>query len=141
MTGLGSDNKKTCFQKQKYSPKVAPACLELMKNNEGQFILVAIVCHADLDKVELDKEELDKENDLPVVKKCCPHGHQLTEDHRSCSAVRNGKANLPPRYGSPTFAQLRYTITLDEEKNHLLSPCQFLFVGDTLNFKIKMQCI
>ena len=112
-----------------------------MKNNEGQFILVAIVCHADLDKVELDKEDLDKENDLPVVKKCCPHGHQLTEDHRGCTAVRNGKANLPPRYGSPTFAQLRYPITLDEEKNHLVSPCQFLFVGDTLNFKIKMQCI
>ena len=92
-----------------------------MKNNEGEFILVAIVCHADLDKEELDKEDhdkeeldkekLDKENDLPVVKKCCPHGHQLTEDHRSCSAVRNGKANLPPRYGSSTFAQLRYFIT------------------------------
>ena len=65
----------------------------------------------ELDKEELDKEKLDKENDLPVVKKCCPHGQQLTEDHRSCSAVRNGKANLPPRYGSPTFAQLRYTIT------------------------------
>ena len=58
----------------------------------------------ELDKEDLDKEELDKENDLPVVKKCCPHGHQLTEDHRSCSAVRNGKANLPPRFGSPTFA-------------------------------------
>ena len=121
MIGLGSDNKRTYLQKQKFSPKVAPACLELMKNNEGEFILVAIVCHADLDKEDLDREELDKEkldkkkldkeNDLPVVKKCCPHGHQLTEDHRSCSAVRNGKANLPPRYGSPTFAQLRYTIT------------------------------
>ena len=36
-------------------PKVAPACLELMKNNEGEFILVAIVCHAEFDKVELDK--------------------------------------------------------------------------------------
>ena len=116
MIGLGSDNKRTYLQKQKFSPKVAPACLELMKNNEGEFILVAIVCHADLDnedldKEELDKENLDKENDLPVVKKCCPYGHQLTEDHRSCSAVRNGKANLPPRYGGPTFAQLRYTIT------------------------------
>ena len=109
-----------------------------MKNNEGEFILVAIVCHADLDKVELDKEDLDKEeldkekldkeNDLPVVKKCCPHGHQLTEDHRGCTAVRNGKANLPPRYGSPTFAQLRYTITLDEEKKPSSVPFPFFLL-------------
>ena len=93
-----------------------------MKNNEGEFILVAIVCHADLDKVELDKEdldkeELDKENDPPVVKKCCPHGHHLTEDHRGWTAVRNGKANLPPRYGSPTFEIYYY---LEEEK---ITPC------------------
>ena len=73
--------------------KVAPACLELTQNREGEYILVAIVCHVE--------ENLNE--DL-TVEKCCPHGQQLAADHRSCRS-HNGKGSLPPRWMTLLFVQ------------------------------------
>ena len=73
--------------------KVAPACLELTQNREGEYILVAIVCHVE--------ENLNEEL---TVEKCCPHGQQLAADHRSCRS-HNGKGSLPPRWMTLLFVQ------------------------------------
>ena len=69
--------------------KVAPACLELTENNDGEDILVAIVCQLE--------ENRDEEDEELFVAKCCPHGEQLTWDHRGCKR-HNGKGSLPPRW-------------------------------------------
>ena len=87
-----SDHKQKSFQKKKkkkksFSVKVAPACLEVTNNNAGEHILVAIVCQV---------EEKDEDEELAVAK-CCPHGQQLTGDHRGCMS-HNGKGSLPPRW-------------------------------------------
>ena len=77
-----------------FSFKVAPACLELTRNSEGEDILVAIVCSQD--------EEKNNNEELSVAK-CCPHGQQLTGDHRGCRS-HNGKGFLPPRWQPPKYS-------------------------------------